>query len=248
MDELNLYEFVKEHDEEDYVIYLSEYDDLEDYLRECYILYNWAMKIKTSNRIDKLNSISRLALLKLEGYSNSEINKYIEKLNEKCDVESTLGDLERDWAFKAKSLKKVEDFVKKHNIHDRHAVMLRRLTVNYQFDPKIEEKLLEDNNKYPKLYDSEIDDDEYGDIYENNKEIRRNLAIISKKLNHNLTISSADLIDIDNEKVDIDEEYNKLLNSDELDLTVYVINRLGFRLPEELIRYYFDKRKVNNNE
>ena len=38
MDELNLYEFVKEHDEEDYVIYLSEYDDLEDYLRECYIL------------------------------------------------------------------------------------------------------------------------------------------------------------------------------------------------------------------
>lgn len=55
-------DFVKEYKAKDYKEYLERYDRIEDFLKECFLMYNIAMKIKDDRRNARLEEISMIAI------------------------------------------------------------------------------------------------------------------------------------------------------------------------------------------
>ena len=235
MDDREREDFVKDYKVKDYKDYLyEEYNEENEFLNECFLMYNIAMKIDDERRNERLDGLNWIAVERLSSFQNNELNRFIDSLtNEK----STLEDMEKDWAFKAKSLKKVDDFVKNNDIlDDKYIEELKHNTIYYPFDENIESEILNHiDTDYPSLYESDLPHNKF---YKNNKRLRRNLAVLSVLCDENYALCNQDIEDYKSEKSELSADFNKLVTNN-LKEVAYVVSRRGFRLPKELITFFF---------
>ena len=233
MDDIERIDLVKDYKVKDYKEYLYEYSDLDVFMKECFLMHNIAMKIDDERRKERLDGLNWIAIERASELSNTDLNKFIDSLK---DEKSVLEDMERDWAFKAKSLKKIEQFIEDNEIlDDKYIEELKNCTTYYPFDMKIESSILNHiDTNYPSLYEGDLSKFRF---YKNNKRLRRNLAVLSILCDENYALCDKDIEDYKSEKSDISNDFNKLVTNNIKEVS-YVVARRGFRLPKELITFF----------
>ena len=220
---------VKDYKTNDYKNYLYEYDDVDTFLYECFLMHNIALKLEDDRREERLSSLDEIAIDRLNKLPNNELNRFIDNLT---NDQSTYEDLAKDWAFKAKSLKKIEKFVNDNEIIDEKYIdELKNNTANYPFDANIETKILSHiDTDYPSLYESDLSKNRF---YKNNKMLRRSLAVLSVLCDTYFALCKEDIEDYKSEKSNISEDFKNLMNNN-IEEVSYVICRSGQRLPNEV--------------
>lgn len=220
---------VKDYKAKDYKDYLYEYDDVNSFIYECFIMHNIALNLDDDRRDERLDSLDQIAIDRLNELPNNELNRFIDSLT---NDQSTYEDLAKDWAFKAKSLKRIEAFVEDNEIIDEKYIdELKESTANYPFDSNIETKILNHiDTDYPSLYESDLPKNRF---YKNNKMLRRSLAVLSVLYDVDYALCKGDIEDYKSEKSNISEDFKNLMNNN-IEEVSYVICRNGYRLPNEI--------------
>ena len=233
MDETERKDLVEGYKIKDYESYLGEYTDIEEFLKECFLMYNIALKLDDKRRKERLDGISLIAINRLNELSNNELNRFIDSLK---NENSTLEDMEKDWAFKAKSLKKIETFIEDNEILDeKYIEELKHNTINYPFDINIESNILKHiDTNYPSLYEADLTSNRF---YKNNKKLRRNLAVLSILCEDNYALCDKDIEDYKSENSNLSTDFNNLVTNSLKEIT-YVVGRRGLRMPKELLTFF----------
>ena len=177
--------------------------------------------------------LNDIAIKRLNELPNNELNRLIDSLT---DDKSFQEDMERDWAFKAKSLKKIETFIEQNEILDeKYVEELNHDTINYPFDMNIETSILNQvDTGYPSLYKGDLNRYRF---YKNNKTLRRNLAVLSIITDENYALCDKDIEDYKSENSELSKDFNNLVTNN-LKEVAYVVSRRGFRLPKELMTFF----------